>query len=395
MASTTTDRRLGLNTSSAIKVPCKAATTANVTLSGEQTIDGVACVTNDRILVKNQTTASENGIYLCNTSSWSRDKDWDGSLEVKKGTLIYVTSGSTNTGFWYVTTSDPIIPGTTSVTIAGASTVLATVSAFIQTMLDDADAATARTTIGAVGLTNNETITGTKTLSGNNTHSGTNTFSAANTFSGANSFTTARQNFYVDASNSAIRIGSSSTNNGGYLTSVAGDSVYLSGGAEYSAATWIARATEAGILSIATDGALRYEYNSGLVAGNTYTPTSRFTVDSAGTVVVGTVPLARMTSTTTSGTATISANSEAPINLAFDSAHDYFLWSVYDNGSDGSNIAVHYGANVNGLEAVQASLHARLSRDYDAALRRSYLNLVNGTAAVETMAYSVLLLVES
>jgi hypothetical protein len=53
---------------------------------------------------------------------------------------------------------------------------LADISAFIRTLLNDADAATARATLGAVGLTGNETIAGNKTLQGNNTHSGTNTF---------------------------------------------------------------------------------------------------------------------------------------------------------------------------------------------------------------------------
>ena len=151
MASTTTDRRLGLNASAAIKVPCKAATTANITLSGEQTIDGVSCVDGDRVLVKDQTTSSQNGIYLVDTSAWQRDKDWDGALDVKKGTVTYVHSGSTNTGFWYVSTSDPITPGTTSVTIARASSVLAAVSTFVQTLLDDATAdAFVQTLVGSL-----------------------------------------------------------------------------------------------------------------------------------------------------------------------------------------------------------------------------------------------------
>lgn len=148
MTSVTTDRRQGVTASAAVKVPCKAATTANITLSGEQTIDGVSCVTDDRVLVKSQTSGVDNGIYVVDTSSWDRSPDWDGSLDVKCGTVTYVTSGSTNTGFWYVTTSDPITPGTTSVNVARASSVLAAVSTYIQTLLDDASASAARTTLG-------------------------------------------------------------------------------------------------------------------------------------------------------------------------------------------------------------------------------------------------------
>jgi len=54
------DRINGLVGSIAIKVPCHAATTANITLSGTQTVDGVALVSNNRCLVKDQTIASEN-----------------------------------------------------------------------------------------------------------------------------------------------------------------------------------------------------------------------------------------------------------------------------------------------------------------------------------------------
>lgn len=140
MASTSTDRRHGVNSGAAVKVPVRVATTAAITLSGEQTIDGVAVVDGDRVLVKDQASGSANGIYVCDTGIWERDADFDGSYDVKSGTFVYARSGSTNTGFWYITTSDPITIGTTSLTFARASTVLATITAFVQTLLDDADA---------------------------------------------------------------------------------------------------------------------------------------------------------------------------------------------------------------------------------------------------------------
>jgi uncharacterized cupin superfamily protein len=152
MASTTTDRRQGVNSNSAIKAPCRAATTANITLSDEQTIDGVAIVDGDRVLVKNQTVGADNGIYECDTGTWTRTKDWDGTYDIRNGTLVFVHSGSTNSGWWYVSTSDTITIGTTSVTIAQTSSALAVISAFAQTLIDDTTASAARTTLGlAIG----------------------------------------------------------------------------------------------------------------------------------------------------------------------------------------------------------------------------------------------------
>lgn len=116
MTSTSTDRRLSVNSGIAIKVPCKVATTANVTLSGEQTIDGVACTTNDRVLVKNQSTASENGIYTVDTGTWSRAIDFDGTYDCTQGTLVNVISGTVNANIMFgLTTANPVI-GTSSLT---------------------------------------------------------------------------------------------------------------------------------------------------------------------------------------------------------------------------------------------------------------------------------------
>ncbi len=112
-----TDRTTGLVGNTGIKQPVKAATTANITLSGEQTIDGIACVTGDRVLVKDQTSGVDNGIYEVDTGTWSRTKDFDGTYDTVSGTMVRVNQGSTNgDGLFIVSTSDPITIGTTSLT---------------------------------------------------------------------------------------------------------------------------------------------------------------------------------------------------------------------------------------------------------------------------------------
>jgi hypothetical protein len=107
MASTIIDRLDGLSSSAAIKGPVTAATTANITLYGEQTIDGVAIVDGDRVLVKDQTAGYENGIYVADTGQWRRSKDFNRNRDVVEGTMVYVTGGTENEGtIWGVTTDD-------------------------------------------------------------------------------------------------------------------------------------------------------------------------------------------------------------------------------------------------------------------------------------------------
>lgn len=117
MTSIAIDRTDGLSSSTAIKGPCRVATTANISLTGTQTIDGVAVVADDRVLVKNQTTASENGIYVADTGPWRRAKDLSSNRDVRSGGRVQVTSGTTNGGYEFLlTTADPITVGTTSLT---------------------------------------------------------------------------------------------------------------------------------------------------------------------------------------------------------------------------------------------------------------------------------------
>jgi len=125
VTSTTTDSHFGVNAGKAIKVPCKVASTVNLMLSGEQTIDGVACVEDDRVLAKNQTDGIENGIYVVSSGTWTRAPDWNDVNDVTEGTLISVNQGTTNgRTIWRVTTTGTITPGTTSVAIAAEISII-------------------------------------------------------------------------------------------------------------------------------------------------------------------------------------------------------------------------------------------------------------------------------
>lgn len=99
------------------KPSCRVATTASITLSGAQTIDGISVVAADRVLVKNQSTASQNGLYLCASGSWTRTTDADANAEVTAGLAVFIEEGTVNadTG-WLLTTDGAITVGTTSLT---------------------------------------------------------------------------------------------------------------------------------------------------------------------------------------------------------------------------------------------------------------------------------------
>lgn len=117
MPSTRIDRIDGVSTSTAVKSPVKAATTANITLSGLQTIDGVSCVADDRVFVRAQTTASENGIYDVSATGWSRAKDFDGARDVVQGTQIPIVQGTLYAGQTFrITTANTITIGTSNIT---------------------------------------------------------------------------------------------------------------------------------------------------------------------------------------------------------------------------------------------------------------------------------------
>lgn len=126
----------------AYKRSVKAATTANITLSGEQTIDGIAVVTGDRVLVKNQTASGTNGIYIASTGAWTRAADADSITEIA-GATVNVDQGTQGSQLWsnnlkttdtlgttaqtwtrLLNSGDSMFIGTTSVSLTRASAAL-------------------------------------------------------------------------------------------------------------------------------------------------------------------------------------------------------------------------------------------------------------------------------
>jgi len=105
----------GVATGLDVKASVRAATTANITLSGTQTIDGVAVIAGNRVLVKNQSTASQNGIYVAAAGAWSRATDADTDAEVTSGLFTFVEEGTVNADSGYILqTENPITVGTTA-----------------------------------------------------------------------------------------------------------------------------------------------------------------------------------------------------------------------------------------------------------------------------------------
>ena len=90
------------------KQPCAVGTLTNITLSGLQTIDGYTTLAGDRVLVKNQSTAANNGIYLAASGAWTRALDADAWQEFVSA-ITFLEYGTQAGGAWFCTA----VPGGT------------------------------------------------------------------------------------------------------------------------------------------------------------------------------------------------------------------------------------------------------------------------------------------
>lgn len=97
------------------KQSVKAATTVNISLSGTQTIDGVVVGVGDRVLVKEQTTASQNGIYIVSAGAWTRATDADTGVELTAA-FVFIEQGTTLADTGWICITDNITLNSTALT---------------------------------------------------------------------------------------------------------------------------------------------------------------------------------------------------------------------------------------------------------------------------------------
>lgn len=159
-----------------VKQSVRAASTANVSVTynatggtstrgqitaAPNTLDGVSLAANDRILLKNQTTGAQNGIWVVSTLGtgangvWDRATDFDTDAEVTAGAFAFVEEGTTNgDSGWVLATNNPI-------TIGGASGTALTFNQF-----SSAGSGVSSFSAGTTGLTPSTATTGAVTLAG-------------------------------------------------------------------------------------------------------------------------------------------------------------------------------------------------------------------------------------
>jgi len=116
----------GFDWKQAVRVASTAAGSLSTAFASGSVVDGVALSVGDRVLIKNQTNGSENGIYTVNaTGAPTRANDADASADVTAGLTAFVSEGTTNgNSSWSLTTDDTITLGTTALVftqVAGGS----------------------------------------------------------------------------------------------------------------------------------------------------------------------------------------------------------------------------------------------------------------------------------
>jgi len=133
------------------KQSVRAATTGPIALSGAQTIDDVVLTAGNRVLVKDQADAKQNGIYLVAAQAWTRTTDADTGAKLNAGARVYIEEGTVNgTKAWYLAT-------------AGANTIGVTLLQFKDERPDASETAKGFTRYATQAEVNESTLANQKT----------------------------------------------------------------------------------------------------------------------------------------------------------------------------------------------------------------------------------------
>ncbi|RWD69592.1 hypothetical protein [Mesorhizobium sp.] len=218
----------------------RLATTANITLYGLQTIDGVLTQVGDRVLVKDQADPTENGIYTASEGQWFRAADARTARTVQKGTTVHVQEGAVSADRVYAfETLDPVI---------GADPITLSFYLSQDTLGDAVDAANAAAASAAAALTSKN--------------------AAATSATSAAGSVTAAAGSATAASTSATNAAASATNAGNSATAAAGSASTAAGSATSAGTSASAAAGSASAASSSATAASGSATNAAISATN-------------------------------------------------------------------------------------------------------------------------------
>jgi hypothetical protein len=395
--------------------PAAVATTANITLSGLQTIDGYTTLANDRVLVKNQSSAQFNGVYVAAAGAWSRASDTDTYAELQN-IYLFVTNGTVNAGTawgttnhgtgtidvtpinWVQTQNTQIYTAGTGLTLAAnqfsitntgvtaatkgsaSKTVTATVNAQGQlTSLTDQDIAIANTQVSGLGTmstqaANNVAITGGAingtTIGGTAAAAVTGTTITATTFSGAGTGLTGTASGLSIGGNAATATSATSATSATTATNLAGGAT---GSLPYQASsgstTLLAAGTNGQVLTLASGvpswstpstGTVTSVGGTGTVSGislsGTVTTSGNLTLGgtldlSAPPAIGGTTPAAITGTTVTANTKFVGPYFDAANSGGGALRNASGTSQIQWGGGGGNNVSIDVSANLNGSNA--------------------------------------------
>lgn len=316
------------------KASCLVATTANITLSGTQTIDGVAVTAGQRVLVKDQSTSSQNGIYVCAVGGWSRSTDantWDelvsaytfieqGTANANNGYTCTIASGGTLgstavtwtqfSGAGQITAGAGLTKSGNTLAVGTASTSRIVVNA------DDIDLATTGvtastyksvtvdaygrvtagtnpTTLAGYGITDAYTTTYIDTLFGTTSSAATSASAAATSASAASSSASAASTSATNAASSATAAASSATAAAASATEAAASAASIDPSTvmRNNAAQTLTVSSSSDALKITQTGS-----GNALYIEDVATDATPFVVSSTGVVGIGTTTPDNVTS---------------------------------------------------------------------------------------------------